>query len=657
MKITTKYLLGVAVFSLSAPVAAYAQDEISVAEETENTICLHCSDRNRLRDNIVVTANRSRAFRSEVGSSISVITDEAITTGQFQVVSDALALSPGVSLARNSAFGGVSSINLRGSSSRQTLVLIDGIVVNDPSSPGGGFNFANLDVADIERIEVLRGPQSILYGSEAIGGVISIRTRRAEKNGFTDDKPELRGFVEGGSFATARVGLGVSGLVDKFDYRVSAFGMRTNGISRADFDDGNTERDGFESIAASANLGYDFNDAIRGETFFRYGTSATEFDGFPPPNFILADSEDDDSVEEIALGGRLIGNFLDDRFSNTLTAGYSRIERTNFSGDFVTFEGEGERLSFEYLGRFEASDWLAINGGAETEETQIVTADITDSVRINSVFGLAEWRLFDPSSDGLFNGPLKSSLSLTGGVRFDDHETFGSVVTSRFTGAWNFYDSLFILRGSWGEGFSAPSLFQLNFVFGAGEPNSDLLPEESTGWDIGLETSPLETVNITVTYFSQDTTNLIDFNFATGAFFNVNESQQRGVETEIKIDLTERLSFNSAYTYTDSIDVATGLQALRQPMHRVFSNLAWQATNDLNLSLGITYNGEERDTDFVNDVFIDDFIRLDLRASYILSDELELFGRIENLTDTDYQDVLGFGEPGISVFGGVRVRF
>ncbi len=637
------------------PNIAVAQDETDEVEgDSDDIIWIDTVDSNSLQSNIVVTATRTKTLRSEVGSAVSIIGAAEIETRQFQVVADALALAPGVSLARNSAFGGVSSVSLRGSSSRQTLVLIDGIVVNDPSSPGGSFNFANLDVADIERIEVLRGPQSILYGSEAIGGVISIRTRRAEKYPFTDNEVNFKGFVEGGSFGTLRAGAGVSGVVDEFDYRVSVFGTRTNGISRADFDDGNTERDGFESIAASLNAGYNFTDDIRVETFLRYGTSATEFDGFPPPNFTLADSEDDDSVEEVTLGGRLLADFIDARFTNALTVGYSRIERTNFSDDSVTFDGEGARLSFEYLGRFAITDQLAITGGAETERTSVDTGAVIDDVRVNSVFGLVEWTPFGAYDDsGLFNdGP-----TITGGVRLDDHETFGSVTTARFTGAWNFEDIGLTLRGSWGEGFSAPSLFQLNFVFGTGEPNRDLRPEQTRGWDIGVEKHLFDTnARLAVTYFNQNTDNLIDFNFATGAFFNVNEARQRGIETEFNTELTNKLSLTATYTYLDSIDVATGLQALRQPKHRVFTNIDWEVADGFYLSTGIAWNGEERDTNFINDVFIDDFVRVDLRARYQFSQKLELFGRIENVTDTDYQDVLGFGEAGISVFGGLRVQ-
>ncbi|MEL6378599.1 MAG: TonB-dependent receptor [Pseudomonadota bacterium] len=604
-----------------------------------------------LDDDIVVTANRTPTSRSEVGSAITVITAQEIETAQFQVVADALALSPGVNLARNSAFGGLSSITLRGAASRQTLVLIDGIVVNDPSSPGGGFNFANLDVADIDRIEVLRGPQSILYGSEAIGGVVSIRTRRPGSFLGGGTNQTFRAFVEGGSFATVRAGAGLSGISGKVDYRASVFGTRTNGISRADSDDGNTERDGFDSIATSANLGYSFSPAFRAETFLRYGTSATEFDGFPPPNFTLSDSDDSDSAEEYVAGGRLIGQLFDGRFTNTLTAGYARIERTNFSGDTETFAGVGDRLSFDYLASAALFDGFAITAGAETERTSIDTGTVIDDVRINSVFGLATVKPFDLS--GLTDG--MNNLTLTGGIRLDDHETFGSVTTARITGAWALPSIGATLRGSWGEGFSAPTLFQLNFVFGAGEPNRNLQPEQSRGWDLGLEVAP-DTLPITLqaTYFNQNTDNLIDFNFATGAFFNVNESRQRGVETQISVDLTPRLRLTSAYTYTDSIDLQTGLQALRQPRHRAFTNIIWSVTNRLTTSAGITYNGRERDTDFVNDVFIDDFVRLDLRADYQLSDRFQLFGRIENATDTAYQDVLGFGEPGLAVFGGIR---
>jgi len=590
-------------------------------------------------DDIIVSATRSEQFIEEVGSSVSVISAEAIENFQFQFVADALGLAPGVSLSRNSAFGGVSSINLRGAASRQTLVLIDGIVVNDPSSPGGAFNFANLDNADVERIEVLRGPQSILYGSEAIGGVIAITTKRGTQN------KGINIFAEGGSFGRARAGLGLGGDSGRFDYRVSVFGIRTDGISRADIDDGNSERDGFRSIATSANIGFEVSDDIRLESFFRYGASETEFDGFPPPNFSLSDSDDEDSVEELAVNGRLLANFFDNRFTNQLTIGFSDIQRTNFSGDFITFDGEGERFSTEYLGNFAVSSDLSLSFGAELEETSIDTGDIIEDVGINGFFGLAQWRLDDAVKIG--------SLSVSGGVRHDDHETFGGVTTTRFTGAFspNFTDV--IIRGSWGEGFSAPSLFQLNFVFGAGLPNRDLQPEESRGFDIGFEKNFGDGfASLSATYFNSNIRNLIDFNFATGAFFNVNEARQRGVETQLTLKPHAKVQLSSAYTYTDSVDLADGLQVIRQPRHRLVSNIQWQTTQNLDLSLGVTYNGRERD--FGGDV--DAFVRVDLRGSYRINNHIEFFGRVENLTDSNYQDVLGFGEPGISAFAGFRFR-
>ncbi|MFQ5563533.1 MAG: TonB-dependent receptor plug domain-containing protein, partial [Parvularculaceae bacterium] len=584
------------------------------------------------KDEIVVSATRTPRPLNETGSSVTIIDAVEIEARQYQFAADALADAAGVALARNGAFGGQAALRIRGEASGRTLVMIDGVVVNDPSAPGGGFNFANLDVADIERIEILRGPQSILYGSEAIGGVVSIETRRGA------GAPEATLFLEGGSFATFRGGTGLAGGSEQTDYRVSVFGTTTDGISKAD---GGAERDGFDSIAASANFGARLADPLRVEGFFRYGRSETEFDGFPPPNFTLADTNDKDEVEEIVASGRAILTLFDDRLENIATVGFSDIDRENFSGDITTFAADGSRLSAEYLGRFRFTDRLAGIVGAETEETKIDTGDIDDDVTVDSVFGLVELKPVD-------------ALTVTAGTRRDDHETFGAVTTARVTAALNLDEAGVILRASWGEGFAAPSLFQLNFVCcGGAAPNRALEPEDSEGWDAGVEKRFLDgDLSLRATYFHQETENLIDFDFLTGAFTNIDRTLRKGVETEFAWRISTALRFDLAYAYVNGREIPGGARLLRQPRHSLAAHAGWKPTHKLSLNATLRYNGEESDIGGA----IPAFTRVDLRGAYAVNERLEFFVRIENAFDEDYQDVLGFGEPGASAFGGLRAR-
>jgi len=587
------------------------------------------------RDKIIVSATRAPTPVNQVGASVSVIDAADISARQYQFAADAIADTVGAAIARNGAFGGLTSLRIRGEASGRTLVLIDGVVVNDPSAPGGGFNFASLDVADIEKIEVLRGPQSILYGSEAIGGVVNIITKRG--NGA----PQLTLFAEGGSFKTYRGGAGLSGGGARGDYRISAFGIKTDGISKADESDGNGEADAFDSYSLSGNFGLNVEDNFRLESFLRFGRSNTEFDGFPPPDFSLADSADRDETEEVAAAGRALITVFDGKLENIVSVGYSAIKRNNFSGDTPTFFAEGTRVSFEYLGRFQLAPWLSGVAGAETETADIDTGDINDDVTTNSVFGLLQLT------------PVKR-LTLTGGVRHDDHETFGGATTGRVTAALAIDEAGVILRSSWGGGFAAPTLFQLNFVCcGGAQPNRNLIAERSNGWDVSAEKTFLDgAATARVTYFRQATDNLIDFEFTSGAFINIDQTLRKGVEAEVDWRLSDTISFGGAYAYIDAVELPSGDALLRQPRHAASVHASWRPAAPLNLSASVRYNGEERDSFGATG----SFVRADIRASYAVSDTLELFGRIENLLDEQYQDVLGFGAPGLSAFAGIRVR-
>lgn len=581
-------------------------------------------------DEVIVTATKTPLALSETGTSVTVIDAAEIETRQYQFVADALADAAGLAIARNGAFGGQAALRIRGESSGRSLVLIDGVVVNDPSAPGGGFNFASLDVADIERIEILRGPQSVLYGSEAIGGVVAITTKRG------DGAPSLRAFAEGGSFSTFRGGAGLSGGTGGVDYALSAFGVASDGVSRAD---GGAEPDGIDSWGASAALGASLADNLRLETTFRYSDARTDFDGFPPPDFLLADTADEDLSEEIIASGRVIATFLDGAFENAVSVGFHRIDRLNRLGDLVTFQSEGERLSAEYTGRLDITGRLSLLAGAETERTRINSDGIDEQVDINSVFGLIAVKPFD-------------GLTLTGGARHDDHDTFGGATTARVTGAWN-AGAGFVLRGSWGEGFAAPSLFQLNYVCcGGTEPNRNLQPETSKGWDIGFDKTLGDFASLRATYFRQRTENQIDFDFLTGAYINLSDSRRRGVETELAVTPFADVDLSLAYAYIDGEQVASGAPLMRQPKHALTLAAGWRATESLSLGASLRYNGEETDGGGI----IDDWTRVDFRAAYAVSNAIEVYARLENAFDADYQDVLGYGEPGRAVFGGLRLK-
>lgn len=584
-------------------------------------------------DEIVTTATRTPLPLNRVGSSVSVITAAEIELRQYSFVLDALEAAPGVTVNQNGSFGGVASVRIRGAATGQTLVLIDGVEMGDPSGVNLAFNFATLDPNDIERIEVLRGPQSTLYGSDAIGGVVNIITKRGS-GPFS-----ANAFLEGGSFATVRGGATVSGQAGKFDYRVSGSGIYTDGISKADRRDGNTEKDGYDNLTFSTNLGVQVTEDIRLSGFARYSDSRTEFDSFGVVTGVQ-DGDEVNKTEELVLGANLDVSLFEGRFENRFGVGYMDIDRRNFNNGAFSFGAEGSRLAFDYQGTVQIVDDTVLVFGAETEEIRIDNERTDDNITTDSFYGLIQTVLFD-------------AFSVSGGVRHDDHETFGGVTTFRVTGAYDIEETGTIIRATWGEGFKAPSPFQLTFFCcGAPGPAVDLQPETSKGWEVGIE-QPLwdDTASIQVTYFKQNTKNLIDF--ANGQYFNLDRTRSQGVEVIVAVKPTDWLDVTANYTFIDAVDQTTDVRQLRVPRHSAQAEITVTPTAQATVSLGITYNGKELDSRGI----VDDWVRVDLRGSYQVTDAVQVYARIENLFDEQYQEVFGYGTPGISGFAGVRGRF
>lgn len=583
---------------------------------------------------IVVSATRAARPAAETGSTVTIITADDIARRQYQFLADALRDAAGVAIARNGSSGGVASARLRGGTSGQTLVVIDGVVVNDPAAPQGGFNFANLDLVDIERVEILRGPQSLLYGADAIGGVVSITTAGA--NGAP-----RAGFLEGGSFGTVRGGATATVGGESGFLRATVSGIRTNGISKAD---GGAEDDGFRSLAASLRGGLALTDIWSLEGTARFSDSLADIDGFPPPDFSLADTRETEDTQDYSFSGVLRH---DDRrgpdgVSGALTLAYSAIDRFNEDGGVETFGAEGDRLSADYLASVSVRKGLRVIGGAEVERTSVLVSGVDESASSGALFALLEAQPVD-------------GLVISAGGRRDEFSNFDGATTSRVAAAWSGWES-WIFRASFGEGFRAPTLFELNFDQFGIIPNPDLRPERSSGFDVGVEKSfgaPSDPRLVArATFFQSRVRDQIDFDFLGNGYFNVDRTRSRGVEVEIDWRPVDAVRANLSYALTDAVDLGTGAALLRIPKHKGTAIVDWTPLEALTLSASVIVNGREADTPAPNDAFV----RLDLRAAWRLSEAFELYGRVENATGTDYQDVSGYGEPGLSAFGGLRVR-
>lgn len=583
-------------------------------------------------EEVIVTANRRNQPLSEIGTSMSVISDADIALGQYNYVLDALADTPGVSISQNGSFGGTASVSIRGAGGDNTVILVDGVQLNDPSSPGGSYNFAGLDPYNISRIEVLRGPQSVLYGSDAIGGVINVITKTGTE-GFGGNL-----FGEFGSYNSFRGGAALFGGTKTLGYNFTVSGTSSDGVSAADENDGNTEKDAYKAFTLSSKMTFQPKDTFGGEIIARYADNRGEFDSFEP-----VDGDMVSYFDEFMIAGRAKLDLLDDRFSNVVSVEYSSIDRRSETNGAESFTAEGTRVNIDYLGVYTPVKGWTITAGAQHEETKAVTTD-PKSFALNSLLGEIAYTQLE-------------GLVLTGGLRFDDHDTFGSELTARVTGSYAIKETNSRIIANWSEGFKAPSIFQLTFICdfcGLTEPTANLQPERADSFEIGIEQSLFDdNLSLSAAFFHQNAENAIIFTFA-GGYQNLGRSQSKGVEISLDANIAENVSIRSNYTLTDAIDRDTGDKRLLQPKHELYGAIFWSPTTKFLANLSATYNSEEI---AFGDSTIDGWIRVDLRASYNISDTLQVYGRLDNVLNKEYQHVTGYGTADRSVYVGLRTNF
>ncbi|MGB3710399.1 MAG: TonB-dependent receptor [Erythrobacter sp.] len=634
MRIAT-YLCVSASAAVLCPTATLAQSlDLPETEETNS-------------QTIVVTANRTERAISQVGESVTVIGEEEIIDRQPSDVLDVLRTVPGVTFSRNGGIGTTAGVSIRGAGSDQTVVLIDGVKLNDSAAPGGGFNFGPLLAGNIARIEVVRGSQSVLYGSQAIGGVVNLITREPT------DELGVYASAEYGERDTAELTGNVSGRIGPVAASVGANYLRTDGISAFSAARGGREKDGFESFGANGKLDIALGENVSLDLRGFYADSEVDVDGFPPPAFAFADVDETSYQTDFVGYAGINASLFDGRFRNRLGFAYTNIDRRsfNFDTDTETFDTNGENRRYEYQGVFDASGFMELVFGAEREESQYRTSVVAPEVWINSAYGQLNVTPFD-------------GLSLTGGVRLDDHETFGDRTTFAASGAYSPNGGATVLRASYGEGFKAPSLFQLYSDFG----NAELLPEESESWDVGVTHGFLEgRAEVGVTYFERDAENLIAFvscfgnaipicdDRPSGTYDNVALARAEGWEAGIALRPVDRWNVAINYSRIDAFDETTGNRLARRAQDSFSLVTDYRMESGMGIGATVLVVGDSFDN-ATNTTRLDGYVLTDLRASYGLTENLEIFGRIENLFDAEYETVFNYGQPGRAAFGGLRYR-
>ncbi|MBL4702840.1 MAG: TonB-dependent receptor, partial [Phycisphaeraceae bacterium] len=596
---------------------------------------------------VIVTATRIDTPQSQVGSSVSVIDSQQMQNRQDQDIADALQHTPGVHVRRAGGLGSQASIFIRGAESDHTLMLLDGIKIHDLASPGGTATFDHLTTTGLDRIEVLRGPQSTLYGTEAIGGVISATTKRGsgDLNGYYS--------VETGSYKTTTQKLHLNGGDDDFNYSIST--VRTDAdifSSAAD----NGESDPYRNTSFHSLFGLTLFDAFNIDIAFHYINADIEFD-----NNGADDQTDQTDFEQYALKVEPTFYFLDGLWESKLSLTLNQTSRLTTGTNF-TVANSGFNFTFlpnGFDGRALEADWqntLLINdnntlvfGIAYSDER----GEFSDPGVANQVYTTHSYSLYLQHQL-----QVTDNLTINGGLRYINHDQFGSNITYQLAGAYHFAPTNTILRASIGTGFKAPSIADL---FDNGNPN--LNAEESIGWDIGIE-QPLLNDKLTAgaTFFQNTLNDMIFYDNTSFQIINVGKARTQGVETYLQYKPADDLIATLNYTYTDSevlnpqgtFGPQKGARLWRRPLHSYGFDLTKKfMDNQANITFSMV-GASQRDD---NGGKADAYVICNLASSCKITDNIEVFARVENIFNEQYQDLRGFNTADASGYAGVKISF
>ena len=609
-------------------------------------------------DEISVAATGVPTPTAQVGSSVTVLTERTLEQQQRRTVPDALQQVPGLNVVQTGGPGGQTSVFIRGANSNHTKVLIDGIDATDPSNGNGSFDFGQLLTDDLARIEVLRGPQSGLYGSDAIGGVIAFTTKRGEGPA----RASLR--LEGGSFGTFNQSGRISGSENGFDYSVSAshFRAAATPVTPPDLVPfGRPIHPNFyDNETVSAKFGYQFTDTFRINSVTRFINSrllltGDDFSTFPgaPAAF-----RSEAAVQQV---------FTRNEAEWTPFAGFHNILAINYSNLFNRQQGPldplatpdattglGERTRFEYRGDYLLSPGNIVLFGAQRDEESLFTTSpgsVPDSLRARNGstagYGGVQLTPFDRAF-------------LVANLRHDENDQFGPATTFRVAPSYILPFTETRIKGSVGSGFKAPTLSQLYQSFPAFNffANPNLKPEESLGYDAGFEQQLGERVLVGATYYRNDFTNLINTNASFTSNENVGKAVSYGAEAFVSVRFSETLSGRVDYTNTVTKNEITNQELLRRPRHKGSATAFWNPLPGLTFSGTVIVLGSfvDGNRDFsVPRLKNPGFTLVNLAVNYDVSETVSVFGRIDNLFDRRYENPTGFLGPGLAVYGGVRM--
>lgn len=613
-------------------------------------------------EEIIVTATKTRESVATVPSTFTIIDEEEIAARGVSQFKDILKDIPGLHVVQTGSFGSPVSIFTRGTNSYHTLVLIDGVKIYDPMHPQAAYNPAYLTLDNVERIEVVRGNYSTLYGSDAIGGVINIMT----KKGY--GKPQMSLTNEGGSFGTYKTGLGLSGEMKGLHYTLSSSWLHTDGISKANSKLDNLENDAHEDFTFSSRLDYDISDDLSAGSVVRYTCGMTELDS---AGGTLQDDTNQKERQREMVFSSYVDYFPTDWLDSKLRISWMDFYRKykddqDSLADFYGYTRsmfEGWDLSLDWQNTFDLMEYGNVVGGFDWHKESGYSRDLTG----DSVLGFTENVSTDVSTwDAGYYLQTKldlfDSINVVGGVRLDDHSKFGLHETYKTAARYTFEPTDTSVKGGWSTGFKAPSIYQL---YDPVNGNASLKPEESNSFELGFEQRLWEKViKAEHTFFWNELDNLIDWVandpsmwWLGGQYRNVGKARMYGFEDIFEYRLFDKAKVAYTYTFLKTQDLDTKQSLNRRPRHKHNISLIVTPTDKLVFDISCLYVGERKDARWPGQVTLDDYMKVDISGRYKINPMFEVFGRIENAFDEDYEEVDGYGVPGIAFYSGGKITF
>ncbi|AZU03458.1 vitamin B12 transporter BtuB [Glycocaulis alkaliphilus] len=627
------------------------------------------SETGDISDIVTVTGTRVPVTAERLALRVDTLDRDTIEVEGLTDLVSALSRYPGFSVVQSGGIGATSSIFARGTNSKHTLVLFDGIRVNDASTPSGQFDAGQDSLGDLDRVEIARGPLSSLYGSDAIGGVINLVPRRGGDSEFS---PYLD--LSAGSFNTIRLLAGASGTTGALEYGLSAERYQSDGfnVTPARMALSGNERDGGEITTITANAAYDFGNGFTLSGIVRHRESTSDFDTFSGgPGFSqraddpgLELSRNDQTLWRAGLGWQS----TDARFTSALRLGEVRNDRESSASGAVTDTYAARRSFVEWLNTWQPQGFAALEPvvafGVQAERDSINTATAWDNPLSRSENNVGAYLNIQALAADM--------LDLSGSLRVDDFDGFGTQTTWSLGAVWSVPQTPLQLFARYATAFKAPTLSE-RFVSSAfTTPNPDLQPEEAESWEVGARASFVleggRQASVSLSYFETDIDNLIenvfDFVTFTGSNQNVGRAELSGVEAAGTLDLTASLQLDVDYAYVEATNAVTGTPLLRRPRHAWSAGLVWRPVEALSLSARYQRTGSRRDVTYNDDGFyvsgnapVAGYELVNVSGQWRFSEQLSAYVTVTNAFDTVYEQPAAFAGAPRMFMAGVRVSY